>query len=105
MSEPVATLIVDSNPGGDLASEMVFRVDGDLPNARWVTDDDSWTDRRTHIRPLRINDRVFLATEKNSRRPSDDYYAPFATATIAQIWTEYHYPEVWTVTVENVEEL
>jgi len=117
MTEPVATLIVDDGPRRLLMVGMTdtIRIDG-LPTV-W----DCGTPYQPAppvARPLRVDDRVFLATPGHNLRDGRpgpqgvigwQSVTTFATATVAEIdgpaWDgtpgEFHY----LVTVTDVEEL
>ena len=85
MTDPVATLTVDGDPDEYMEGEMwayTVRIDGPLPT---VTDDEPWPtqpDPRTltRVRPLRTDDRVFLAYD-----PGGERIYTFATATVKGI--------------------
>ena len=104
MSEPVATLTVDGDPDDYMEGDMwafTVRIDGDLPNVV--------PHARSNIRrPLRVDDRVWLATKRQALDMPDDVpagHVRFATATVAEMWAGYHGSTVSYVTVTDVEEL
>jgi hypothetical protein len=81
------------------------RIDGDLPTVQPIPDswvDDSW--KRAQERPLRVGDKVTLATVW---KDSDDEWcqSSFATATVAEVYANYHGSNVSYITVTDVEAL
>ena len=109
-----ATLIVDGPPSEWLPGTYdeplltIVRVDGDLPTVQQPCRVHS-PDSGTYPRPLRVGDRVTLATPTPAYT-KDGYEAgmffdPFATATVANIDTADPEYDCHFVTVENVEAL
>jgi len=109
MTDPVATLTVDGEPHTFNTSSgefIVVRIDGNLPTVAehkppphepWCGD---------CYRPLRVGDRVWLATDECEFCHAHGDSHMFATATVAA--TDYHrrYPDnYWLVTVTDVEAL
>jgi hypothetical protein len=129
------TLVVGGDPADWLIDlvcdgkpwDGTVRIDGPLPT---VTEDEfDWhRGHRAYTRPLRVGDRVMLATDCSSCRQWDLTWkhrqthgrtkfpcptcdgsgaVPFATATVAEIKRVDQYPEAesWLVTVTDVEAL
>ena len=104
----MTTLLVGGDPNN--LQDCILRIDGDLPLV-WDWEHDG---EHGQYRPLRVGDRVTLATLDDLDQwiveddlPVETDPIPFATATVADVVEGMPTPShsVWLVTAKNVEAL